>query len=188
MTDFTLLTRFTETLSAWIFLIRYQEVCKDGCLFWTKPCRINCLENRKERLRKNKNPAPVILNGKRKKMSTRQKSGRQYLGEGQQEKYSLPRFQEQNTALHKRSKCVHCLKSFFLPNGFFLLTKCFNVDKLYKHCIHLSAEPKQHYCGCRTSNIWWGDCPCAKPVTQEAAEEDQLCTDRVLTTPQSRIK
>lgn len=75
-------------------------------------------------------------------MSTRQKSGRQYLGEGHQKRYSLTKLQEQNMALHKRSKCIHCLKSFFLPNGFFLLTKYFNLNKLYKHCIHLTAEPK----------------------------------------------
>lgn len=45
--------------------------------------RIHCLEN--ERDWEKPNPAAVVFKGKRKEMSTRQRSGSPCLGEGQQE-------------------------------------------------------------------------------------------------------
>lgn len=88
-------------------------------------------------------------------MSIGQKSGRQYLGEGLQKKWSLTRLQEQNTALRKSNKCKPCLKPFSHPNGFFLLTKYFNLNTLHKHCSHLATEPRKIYCCWRIINIWW---------------------------------
>lgn len=86
-------------------------------------------------------------------------------------------------ALHKRNNCKPRLKPFSHPNGFFLLTKYFNLNTLYKYCINLVTGPRKSTAveESLTSDGLATFCPCHP----EGSSRSRLRTDIVLPTLQS---